>query len=210
MLEGTWGLVIIYTKISDTFYVSRRGSPLLLASNTNYILCSSEINGFNGLAQDYIALNDNSVVKISNNNYTFLDLEKSQTSDHNCYISYSIENSDYKDIWNAKNKYAHWMLKEINEQPETIQKAYNYGGRINGNTIKLGGLDQILNITSYIEYIYLIGCGTSYNAALVGEIYLNELNKFVTVKCINACEFTENCLPNIKNYSTLMLSLIHI
>jgi glucosamine--fructose-6-phosphate aminotransferase (isomerizing) len=76
MLEGTWGLVIIYTKISDTFYVSRRGSPLLLASNTNYILCSSEINGFNGLAQDYIALNDNSVVKISNNNYTFLDLEK--------------------------------------------------------------------------------------------------------------------------------------
>ena len=206
MLEGTWGLVIIYTKISDTFYVSRRGSPLLLASNTNYILCSSEINGFNGLAQDYIALNDNSVVKISNNNYTFLELEtsKSQSQSNNCYISYSIENSDYKDIWNAKNQYAHWMLKEINEQPETIQKAYNYGGRINGNTIKLGGLDQILNITSYIEYIYLIGCGTSYNAALAGEIYLNELNKFVTVKCINACEFTENCLPNIKNYSTLM------
>lgn len=204
MLEGTWGLVIIYTKISDTFFVSRRGSPLLLASNTNYILCSSEINGFNGLAQDYIALNDNSVVKISNNNYTFLELETNPNQSQNSYISYSIENSDYKDIWNTKNQYAHWMLKEINEQPETIQKAYNYGGRINGNTIKLGGLDQILNITSYIEYIYLIGCGTSYNAALAGEIYLNELNKFVTVKCINACEFTENCLPNIKNYSTLM------
>jgi len=208
MLEGTWGLVIIYTKEIDTFYVSRRGSPLLLASNTNYILCSSEINGFNGLAQDYIALNDNSVVKICNNNYTFLELETSQSQSlslaNNSYISYSIENSDYKDIWNTKNQYAHWMLKEINEQPETIQKAYNYGGRISNNIIKLGGLDQILNITSYIEYIYLIGCGTSYNAALAGEIYLNELNKFVTVKCINACEFTENCLPNIKNYSTLM------
>jgi glucosamine--fructose-6-phosphate aminotransferase (isomerizing) len=50
----------------------------------------------------------------------------------------------------------------------------------------------------------LIGCGTSYNAALLGEIYLNELNKFVNVKCVNACEFTENCLPNIKNYSTIM------
>lgn len=206
MLEGTWGLVIIYTKISDTFYVSRHGSPLLLASNTNYILCSSEINGFSGLTQDYIALNDKCVVKISNNNYTFLELETNQS--HNItntnYISYSIENSDYKDIWNNKNQYAHWMLKEIMEQPETIQKAYNYGGRINSNTIKLGGLDSILNITSYIEYIYLIGCGTSYNAALLGEIYLNELNKFVTVKCINACEFNENCLPNIKNYSTLM------
>ena len=201
MLEGTWGLVIIYTKISDTFYVSRHGSPLLLASNTNYILCSSEINGFIGLTQDYIALNDKCVVKISNNNYTFFETNQCTNKS---YISYSIENSDYKDIWNSKNQYEHWMLKEIMEQPETIQKAYNYGGRINSNTIKLGGLDQIVNITSYIEYIYLIGCGTSYNAALLGEIYLNELNKFISVKCVNACEFSENCLPNIKNYSTIM------
>ena len=205
MLEGTWGLVIIYTKISDTFYVSRHGSPLLLASNTNYILCSSEINGFIGLTQDYIALNDKCVVKISNNNYTFLETNQCTNQCINkSYISYSIENSDYKDIWNSKNQYEHWMLKEIMEQPETIQKAYNYGGRINSNTIKLGGLDQIVNITSYIEYIYLIGCGTSYNAALLGEIYLNELNKFISVKCVNACEFSENCLPNIKNYSTIM------
>ena len=206
MLEGTWGLVIIYTKTIDTFYVSRRGSPLLLASNTNYLLCSSEINGFMGLAQDYIALSDNSVVKIHNNDFTFLETKdcQSQAFTNNSYIKYNIENIDYENILLGKNQFKHWMLKEIIEQPETIQKAYNYGGRINGNTIKLGGLDQIIKITSYIEYIYLIGCGTSYNAALLGEIYLNELNKFITVKCVNACEFTENCLPNIKNYSTIM------
>ena len=202
MLEGTWGLVIIYTKMSDTFYVTRHGSPLLLASNTNYILCSSEINGFIGLAQDYIALNDNNIVKIHNNNYTFID--NNQNIATNSYIKYNIENIDYQTVLNEKNQYAHWMLKEIMEQPESIQKAYNYGGRINNNTIKLGGLDQIINITSYIEYIYLIGCGTSYNASLLGEIYLNELNKFVIVKCVNACEFSENCLPNIKNCSTIM------
>jgi glucosamine--fructose-6-phosphate aminotransferase (isomerizing) len=211
MLEGTWGLVIIYTKISDTFYVTRHGSPLLLANNTNYILCSSEINGFIGLAQDYIALNDNMVVKIHNNEYTFLGnysdsitATKDQGIEHNCYTKYKIENIDIQDILNTKDHYAHWMLKEIMEQPESIQKAYNYGGRINNNTIKLGGLDQIMNITPYIQYIYLIACGTSYNASLLGEIYLNELNKFITVKCVNACEFTENCLPNINNCSTIM------
>ena len=202
MLEGTWGLVIIYTKAIDTFYVTRHGSPLLLANNDNYILCCSEVNGFSGLAQDYIALNDNSVVKIQNNNYLFLDIN--QNIANNCYVKYNIEHTDYAKILNEKNQYTHWMLKEIMEQPETIQKAYNYGGRINNNTIKLGGLDQIINITSYIEFIYLIGCGTSYNASLLGEIYLNELNKFVSVKCVNACEFTENCLPNIKNCSTIM------
>ena len=92
------------------------------------------------------------------------------------------------------------MLKEIMEQPETIQKAYNYGGRINNNTIKLGGLDRIINIINYIEYIYLIGCGTSYNASLIGEIYLNETNHFIVVKTVNACEFVENILPNITNH----------
>ena len=133
MLEGTWGLVIIYTKAIDTFYVTRHGSPLLLANNDNYILCCSEVNGFSGLAQDYIALNDNSVVKIHNNNYLFLDIN--QNISNNCYVKYNIEHTDYAKILNEKNQYTHWMLKEIMEQPETIQKAYNYGGRININTI---------------------------------------------------------------------------
>jgi len=208
MLEGTWGLVIVYTKMIDTFYITRHGSPLLLANNSNFILCSSEMSGFIGLAQDYIALSDNSVVKIHNNDYTFLDCAFTETklanANTNDYIKYNIEQLDYDTMLHTKDQYSHWMLKEINEQPDTIQKAYNYGGRISDNTIKLGGLDQLINITCYIEYIYLIGCGTSYNAALLGEIYLNELNKFVSVKCVNACEFSENCLPNIKNYSTLM------
>ena len=206
MLEGTWGLVIIYTKMVDTFYITRHGSPLLFANNDNYILCSSEINGFIGLAQDYIALNDNIVAKIHNNSFTFLhkDLNKDLNKALVCSTKYNIANIDFQDILNGKEQYAHWMLKEIMEQPDSIQKAYNYGGRISNNTIKLGGLDQILNITPYIEYIYLIGCGTSYHASMMGEIYLNELNKFVIVKCVNACEFTENFLPNIKNCSTIM------
>ena len=44
------------------------------------------------------------------------------------------------------------MLKEIMEQPETIQKAYNYGARILDNKIKLGGLEQLSQISEYIEY----------------------------------------------------------
>jgi glucosamine--fructose-6-phosphate aminotransferase (isomerizing) len=96
------------------------------------------------------------------------------------------------------------MIKEIMEQPETLVKAYNYGGRINNNIIKLGGLDNISNIIKYIEFIYLIGCGTSFNAALIGELYLNEIKQFVCIKSINACEFNENILPNIKNFSTTL------
>ena len=66
---------------------------------------------------------------------------------------------------------------------------------VNNNVIKLGGLDHIINSINAIEFIFLIGCGTSFNASLLGEIYLNEINYFLSVKIINACEFNENILP---------------
>jgi len=193
-LEGTWALVIIYTQIPDTYYITRKGSPLLLGYNTNYIICASETNGFVGLVYDYIPLGDNNIVKINNNNYKFLD----ETNE------YSIKKVIYENFHNAKKHYNHWMLKEIMEQPETIQKAYNYGGRINNNIIKLGGLDCLIHNINSIEFIYLIGCGTSYNAAIAGEIYFNEINYFVNVKSVNACEFNENILPNNKNNSNTL------
>jgi|UniRef100_A0A6C0CC86 glucosamine--fructose-6-phosphate aminotransferase (isomerizing) len=209
-LEGTWALVIIYTKQLDTYYVTRKGSPLLLGYNNDFIICTSETNGFAGLISEYIPLKDNNIIKISNASYTNLinnmslsvDIEKNKPDALVDLSNYTIKKVCYENIVENKGNYSHWMLKEIMEQPETLQKAYNYGGRINNNIIKLGGLDNISNIIKYIEFIYIIGCGTSYHASLIGELYLNEIKQFICVKSVNACEFNENILPNIKNYST--------
>jgi glucosamine--fructose-6-phosphate aminotransferase (isomerizing) len=206
-LEGTWALVIIYTKQLDTYYVTRKGSPLLLGYNNDFIICTSETNGFAGLISDYIPLKDNNIIKISNASFSNLIAKDSSNpigKQINDSKNYSIKKVCYENIIENKGLYSHWMIKEIMEQPETIQKAYNYGGRIHKNIIKLGGLDNIRNIINYIEFVYIIGCGTSYNAALIGEHYLNEIKKFVCVKSVNACEFNENSLPNIKNFSTTL------
>ena len=216
-LEGTWALVIIYTKELDTYYITRRGSPLLLGTNDNYTVCTSEVNGFAGLIYDYIPLKDNTIVKITKQDYHFLN-ESYQENGNSVKNGYEIKKVPYEDIVNNDNQYPHWMIKEIMEQPDTIQKAYNYGGRLNNYDIKLGGLDRISNIVMYIEYIILIGCGTSYNAALIGEQYFKEISirsegkdnfkeaskKFILVKSINACEFSINDLPNIKNKAKIL------
>tara|TARA_B100000035_G_scaffold224014_1_gene192493 strand:- start:3182 stop:5101 length:1920 start_codon:yes stop_codon:yes gene_type:complete len=207
-LEGTWGLAIIYTKELDTYYVTRKGSPLLLGYSSNYIVISSETNGFVGLVNDYIPLKDDTIVKIVNNDYNFLDESNSLTSslddNNNNDYKYNIKKVSYEDINISCDPYKHWLIKEIMEQTETIQKAYNYGGRIDNNIIKLGGLDQIKEIINYIEYIILIGCGTSYNAGLIGENYLKSNNKFKIIKTINACEFSINDIPNIENKAKIL------
>lgn len=206
-LEGTWALVIIYTEDLDTYYVTRKGSPLLLGYSDNYIMCSSEVNGFGGLVQDYIILNDSSIIKITENNFYTINNGLSES----CFSLYdNCDISNFHDLYNIKKvpenmisptlyQYEHWMIKEIMEQPESIQAAYNYGGRIHNNNIVLGGLVQLKNIITNIdsiEHVILLGCGTSYNAALIGEQYFKENSNFVTVSAINACEFKIIDLPN--------------
>jgi glucosamine--fructose-6-phosphate aminotransferase (isomerizing) len=213
-LEGTWALIIIYTKQPGSYYITRKGSPLLLGKTENYIMCSSELNGFNGLIYDYIVLNNNDIIKITNNNYFSINNTNNDTNNHtNNHTNNSINNyvikKNIQDKSLYNNEYKHWMLKEIMEQSETIQKAYNYGGRILNNNIKLGGLDNLKDmIINYsIENIVLIGCGTSYHAGLLGEIYLRSSKSVVNISCFNACEFNKNCLPNTnKTIITLFLS----
>ena len=132
-LEGTWALIIIYTEQLDTYYVTRHGSPLLLGTNENYTICTSESNGFVGLIYDYIVLDNHDIIKIKNNNYESVNKKK----------EYIIKRVPYDSVVDLNNQYEHWMIKEIMEQPETIQKAYNYGARILDNKIKLGGLEQL-------------------------------------------------------------------
>ena len=201
-LEGTWALVIIYTKDLDTYYITRKGSPLLLGKSDNFIICTSETNGFVGLVNNYIPLANNAIVKINKDNYEFLC-----ESDGAEYDKEDIKKVCKEDIINSCKPYTHWMQKEIMEQPETIQKAYNYGGRIENNIIKLGGLDNHKYLINNIEYILIIGCGTSYNAGLIGENYFkknNNNNNIKIIKLINACEFCKDDIPNIANKESIL------
>jgi glucosamine--fructose-6-phosphate aminotransferase (isomerizing) len=208
-LEGTWALVIIYTKELDTYYVTRKGSPLLLGNNENYIICTSETNGFVCLVNNYIPLKDNTIVKINKNNYEFLCESDGPDYDDedmkkDFYLKYDVKKVCYEDIINTSKPYPHWMKKEIMEQPESIKKAYNYGGRIENNIVKLGGLDIHKNLLNNVEYILIIGCGTSYNAGLIGENYLKKNKKFKIIKLINACEFSIDDIPNIANKQSIL------
>lgn len=191
-LEGTWALVIIYTRAPRIYYVTRKGSPMLLGSSDKYIMCCSEVDGFIGLIYNYIILDNNDIIKIEDNRYTSI------INKNDPYVIKKISDDISK---LTCGNYSHWMLKEIMEQPDTLQKAFNYGGRIINNAVKLGGLDNYkMNIiNNHIEYVLIIGCGTSYNAGLIAQLYFNSDNTFITTLCINACEFTDKNIPNIEN-----------
>ena len=75
----------------------------------------------------------------------------------------------------ALGAYPHFMLKEINEAPDTIRAATQGRIRLDSNTVKLGGLENVSEQLKYIDRIVIVACGTSYYAGLVGEYLIEEL-----------------------------------
>jgi glucosamine--fructose-6-phosphate aminotransferase (isomerizing) len=183
-LRGTWGLAILYNKDPDHLYISRNGSPLLVAYDNNFIMVASESSAFSQYTNKYIVLRDNEIIKLGINS-------TNQLIDYDYKIIENVE-----DICLTPHPYQHWMLKEIFEQSDTALRATNMGGRIlNDYNVKLGGLSNHQDDLLKIENLLIVACGTSYHAGLLGAKYFRMLKCFNTVNVIDAAELIESDIP---------------
>lgn len=182
-LEGTWALGIINTEERDKIYITRHGSPLLIGENNKEVICCSEISGFIGQINNYIVLNNDDIIIVDQNGY---HTEREYNLNKINNISYETTPDPYK----------YWTLKEIYEQPKSINNAINNGGRIKDNDIVLGGLNYLQNYKNSIDNIIVLGCGTSYHAAMLFKYYMQNNKKFNIVTAYDASEFTELDIPN--------------
>lgn len=185
ILDGTWALLILYSKDMNNIYAIRKGSPLLLAESNNYIMLCSETSGFLNMFNNYISLKSDDILIIN----------KSGFKSKNYYTSQELSNINF-DI--TPYPYEHWTIKEISEQPISIMNSLNNGARIKDNKIKLGGLLKIEKIANNYNHLLIFGCGTSYHVAMMSRYYF-ESNKFKTIQFIDASEFSEIDLPHIND-----------
>lgn len=187
ILEGTWGLVILF-KDNMNIYLTKNGSPLLIGFNDDFIIGTSEISGFNNHIIKYINLENNNLYKIEDNIFTQIKNKDLITDFNYLYISTN-------ELIPSLNNYNYWTEKEIFDQPISLLNALNNGGRIQNNIIKLGGLEFLKNKIHNINNIILLGCGTSYNACLIFKYYLKNLKIFNSIHVYDAAEFSELDIP---------------
>lgn len=195
MLEGSWGLVITCILVPDTLWCSRKGSPILIHSNEQYALITSESSGFNGLCKDYFILQNNDLCTIT----------KTDTLTITTTNSYNIVKNNNLNLNTSPKPYAHWMMKEIYEQPAAILRTINLGARLIDNNVKLGGLENHKEQLNGIDNIILLGCGTSYYAGLLSISYFKALCIFNTVAIFNGADFELSDIP--KNGQTVLVFL---
>lgn len=198
-LEGTWALVIEYVKTPNKLYLCKNGSPLVLSFTDEFAMIASEQLPLSLYFNNYYMLNDGDIVAIEKG--TDGKIKLNHTYKENIITS-ALSITD-----TSCSPFPYWTIKEIVEQPQSIHRALNMGGRIlNGSCVKLGGLDSQKEILLSCHNIIILGCGTSLNAGLIGAKALRDFRCFDTVATIDASEFCLEDIPNTGKTCFLLLS----
>ena len=166
-LEGTYGLVIISKREPDKLIGVRNGSPLVIGIANNENFLASDVSAILKHTQKVVYLDDKEMVTV------WIDKFITKTTE-NVMTQKEIQEVDWNLDQIEKGGFAHFMLKEIYEQPETITNAMR--GRLvyEEGMARLGGLEMTEAELREIKRINILGCGTSWHAALIGEYIIEE------------------------------------
>ena len=179
---GAYGIVAMCEYEPDTIISARLGSPLLLGIGENEYFVASDSSPIIEYTRNIIFLDEGELAIMHPNGYEVRNIKANEV------ISKDVEEIQYNLEEIEKGGYAHFMLKEINEQAFTIAEAIRGRFNIEDMKVMLGGIydwvQQILDANN----IYITACGTSWHAALIGSYILEELIN-VPVKVEYASEF---------------------
>lgn len=166
-VEGTYGIVVMSRDEPNTLIAARKGSPLVIGMGENEFVVASDVSAIISHTKNVTYLDDNEIAVINR------DSVKIKTID-NLEVNKKVERVAFDLDKIEKSGYEHFMLKEIMEQPQTIEDAMR--GRLlsDEGTARLGGIRHEIDSLLYAPRILLSACGTSWHAALIGEYMIEE------------------------------------
>ena len=167
IIKGTYGLAIINKKEPDKIIVARLGSPLILGIGREEFIVASDIAAITRHTNKVIFLEDGEMAVITPENCEIFNAKNKSINKGATELDWSLEKAE-------KQGFAHFMLKEIFEQPTSISDAVRGRLVVKDGLAKLGGLKDMAEKLRNIKRIVIVSCGTSYHAGLVGEYMLEE------------------------------------
>ena len=195
---GTYGLAVICRDFPNTIIAARRGSPIIIGIGKDENFVASDANAIVAHTKKVVYLNDYDVATITPERFDVVNLGTDTANVQVSNLEFSQEDA-------ARGKFPHFMLKEIWEQPQTVQNALRGRIDLEGATAKFGGLNMTSAELRGIDRIVIAASGTSWHAALVGEYLIEELAQ-IPVEVEFAHEFCYRNCPLEKNTVLLVLS----
>ena len=192
-IEGAYALGIICADCPDRFVAARKDAPLLIGYGEGCNFIASDVTAIIKHTRDISYMEDGEVAVVTESGVQVYDSMEEPIEKEHHFVDWDVSAAE-------KGGYAHFMLKEIMEQPEAIRKtAFN---RIRDNRIVLEDLEIDADYIKSISKIFIIACGSSYHVGVVGKYNLERLLRKPVEVCL-ASEF-RYCDPLVDE-STLVI-----
>lgn len=153
--KGSYALGIIVDDDLNSLYAVKKNSPLILANSEIGNFIASDIQAILKYTNTYILLDNDEIAHLTKESIHVYNKDGNKMEKN-----IKISDGNYED--SCKNGYEHFMLKEIYEQPEVIHK-----------TIQSLQLSNLPKLTKY-KKIHIVGCGSAYNAGMVGKYIIEK------------------------------------
>ncbi len=173
-VEGTYGIAVVSTRDPHKIVAARLGSPLLIGVGENgETFVASDAAAVIAHTRDVVYLDDGDLATITRDGYTIHRPAQGPVDRPVSHVDWDIGEVE-------RGGYPHFMLKEIMEQPETLRETMR--GRLlpEEGGVKLGGLTGMDDELREVKRIILLGCGTSWHSALIGEYMFEDLARIPT------------------------------
>jgi glucosamine--fructose-6-phosphate aminotransferase (isomerizing) len=180
-IEGTYGIAVISSDDRNKIVAARKGSPLLIGLGDGEYYVASDASAILAHTREVVYLDDGELAVLTRDGYRVINLRAQTTEKKVSKIDWDLSQIE-------RGGFDHFMLKEIFEQPETIENCMRGRLLLDEGTSKLGGLNMSDDALLKIDNIVITACGTSWHSALIGEHMLEELTR-VPVEVEYASEF---------------------
>lgn len=171
LLEGSYALGILCTDDMDTLYCTKKGSPLIIGSGNSENFIASDVSPLLHHTKEAVYLEDGETAKITSSSITVYDESFTE-------IKKEVKKLELHKSAADKGNYPHFMLKEINEEPEVVRNTIN--------SVTQDGEVEFKNIPftddelAAINRIYIIGCGSAYHVGLIAKYNFEKIAKIPT------------------------------
>lgn len=169
-VRGTYGIAVMCTAEPDRIVAARLGSPLVIGIGQGENFIASDLAAVVEYTRNVIFLDDHEMAVVTKDDIAYSSLEPTFN-----IVNKKIERITFDISAIEKKGYAHFMLKEIQEQPRSIQDSTRGRLLINEGNVVLGGLHEYEAELAKAKRLILIACGTSWHAAMIGEYLLEDL-----------------------------------
>jgi glucosamine--fructose-6-phosphate aminotransferase (isomerizing) len=186
-LKGAYALAAASPEDGDRIVVTREGSPLVIGLGEGENFIASDVTALLSVTRKFIFLEDGDVAEVRRDGVTIYNSSGEE-------VRREIKESALSNSSVNKGPYAHYMLKEIFEQPGVISETLE--GRIhNGRLLEASFGHKTTTLLDRAKHVQIVACGTSYHAGLVARYWLEEIGIPCSVEVASEYRYRKVVVP---------------